>query len=75
MDIQRYLTFKSRFFLIIIFVSGDVGKVVELTFVDMFHIEYHPQCTYDYLEVSIVMFRAIFLIQMPLINYILYYIL
>ncbi|XP_022116781.2 uncharacterized protein LOC110994426 [Pieris rapae] len=32
-------------------ISGDEGKVVELTFVDMFHIEYHPQCTYDYLEI------------------------
>ncbi|CAK1543630.1 unnamed protein product [Leptosia nina] len=32
-------------------ISGDEGKVVELTFVDMFHIEFHPECTYDYLEI------------------------
>ncbi|XP_045505599.1 neuropilin and tolloid-like protein 1 [Colias croceus] len=32
-------------------ISADEGKVVELTFVDMFHIEYHPECSYDFLEI------------------------
>ncbi|OWR41125.1 hypothetical protein KGM_214928 [Danaus plexippus plexippus] len=32
-------------------ISGAEGEVVQLTFVDMFHIEYHPECSYDYLEI------------------------
>ncbi|CAH0717621.1 unnamed protein product, partial [Brenthis ino] len=32
-------------------ISGSEGTVIELTFVDRFHVEYHPQCSYDYLEI------------------------
>ncbi|VVC86370.1 unnamed protein product [Leptidea sinapis] len=32
-------------------ISGAEGTVVELTFIDMFHVEYHPECKYDYLEI------------------------
>ncbi|KAL0861374.1 hypothetical protein ABMA27_008922 [Loxostege sticticalis] len=32
-------------------IYGPDGTVIELTFVDMFHIEDHPQCIYDYLEI------------------------
>ncbi|KAJ0171341.1 hypothetical protein K1T71_012891 [Dendrolimus kikuchii] len=32
-------------------IQGNEGQVVELTFVDIFRIEYHPQCSYDYLEI------------------------
>nr|XP_026499988.1 uncharacterized protein LOC113403619 [Vanessa tameamea] len=32
-------------------IRGPEGHVVELTFVDQFHIEYHPDCSYDYLEI------------------------
>ncbi|XP_023934011.2 uncharacterized protein LOC112043004 [Bicyclus anynana] len=32
-------------------ISAPEGYVVQLTFVDMFHIEEHPDCSYDYLEI------------------------
>ncbi|XP_052744075.1 uncharacterized protein LOC112042994 [Bicyclus anynana] len=32
-------------------ISGQENQVVQLTFVDMFHIEDHPECSYDYLEI------------------------
>ncbi|XP_028172948.1 neuropilin and tolloid-like protein 1 isoform X1 [Ostrinia furnacalis] len=32
-------------------IQGPIGTVIELTFVDMFHIEDHPDCIYDYLEI------------------------
>ncbi|XP_034826329.1 uncharacterized protein [Maniola hyperantus] len=32
-------------------ISGADNQVVQLTFVDMFHIEYHSECSYDYLEI------------------------
>ncbi|XP_041978307.1 neuropilin and tolloid-like protein 1 [Aricia agestis] len=32
-------------------INGGEGTVVQLTFVDMFHIEYHPDCEYDFLEI------------------------
>ncbi|XP_052759575.1 neuropilin and tolloid-like protein 1 [Galleria mellonella] len=32
-------------------INGTESSVIELTFVDIFHIEYHPDCAYDYLEI------------------------
>ncbi|CAH2097382.1 unnamed protein product [Euphydryas editha] len=32
-------------------IKGPAGHVVELTFVDVFHIEYHSECAYDFLEI------------------------
>ncbi|XP_034826454.2 uncharacterized protein [Maniola hyperantus] len=32
-------------------IRGQEGHVVQLTFIDMFHIEEHPDCDYDFLEI------------------------
>ncbi|CAH0403178.1 unnamed protein product [Chilo suppressalis] len=32
-------------------IKGPDGTVIELTFVDVFHIEHHPDCAYDYLQI------------------------
>lgn len=32
-------------------VSTTEGKIIILTFIDVFHIESHPDCAYDYLEI------------------------
>ncbi|XP_072948150.1 uncharacterized protein Neto [Epargyreus clarus] len=32
-------------------INATEGQVIQFTFVDMFHIEYHPECAYDYLEI------------------------
>ncbi|KAM3955492.1 neuropilin and tolloid-like [Aphomia sociella] len=32
-------------------INGTESSVIELTFVDIFRIEYHPDCAYDYLEI------------------------
>ncbi|XP_059055797.1 neuropilin and tolloid-like protein 1 [Achroia grisella] len=32
-------------------INGSESSVIELTFVDIFRIEYHPECAYDYLEI------------------------
>ena len=38
----------------VLFVTAtSTDQVIQLTFVDVFRIEYHPDCAYDYLEVRI----------------------
>lgn len=32
-------------------IAAEKDQIIQLTFVDVFHIEYHPDCAYDYLEV------------------------
>ncbi|XP_039749398.1 uncharacterized protein LOC120626131 [Pararge aegeria] len=32
-------------------IRASEGYIIKLTFVDMFHIEDHPECNYDYLEI------------------------